>query len=333
MVLPTFTAIKLHFALGLVIESFYYLIFFLFPSFNGFALGMVIAALGLSFQSGANDSLTYEIVNKLGRKTEYLKISGRISAIMSLAVIIAAPLSTLIYKYYPGVPYLISFSLVFLSGVVIYFVKFEFFGVKPTLVNYFNQMSTGVKLTLRNPRILALLLVGLVTVTSSYVFDNIIPPLQLNIGIDIGLIGIVRSLIAVGYLIVNFYTYRIAEKFGNSASLVFSLLTSSLFLLILSKTSYFYGAGFIVLFFMTHGLRCNVLNNLQQEEATSAQRSTIASTGNLIKSLGAAAMLPLWGGLIDKSGINYTLMALSLFIIIFGLLGTWAYSRVSKSTA
>ncbi len=320
---------KASFALGLMIESFYYLIFFLFPNFWGFAIGMVVAALGLSFQSGANDSLTYEIVNKLGKKDEYMKVNGRISSMMSLAVIIAAPIGTMIYKYYNGGPYLISFSLVFLSGLVIYFVKFDFSGVKPTVDNYLSQITTGIKLTLRNPRLLALILVGLATLTSSYVFgENIIPPLQLNMGIDVGMLGVVQSLIAVGYLITNYYSYRLAEKFGDIASLVFSLSASSLILIILSRTHYFYGAGFIVLFFMTHGFRCNILNNLQQKEATSAQRSTILSAGNVISSLGAALMLPLWGGLVDHSGISSTLVMLSLFILVFGLTGTWIYSRL-----
>lgn len=320
---------KASFALGLVIEAFYYLIFFLFPSFWGFVLGMVVAALGLSFQSGANDSLTYEIVNKLGKKDQYLKISGRISVMMSLAVIIAAPIGTLIYKYNPGLVYLISFGLVLLSGVVTYFVKYDLSGIKPTVVNYFSQITTGIKLVLQNSRLLALLLVGLATLTASYVFDtNIITPLQLNIGLDVAMLGVVQSLIAVGYLVVNYYSYWIVEKFGDTVALIFSLLSSGVVLFILSKTNYFYGAGFIVLFFMSHGLRCNVLNNLQQREATSAQRSTIASAGNVIKSLGTAAMLPLWGRLIDRSGINYTLVALSLFILIFGLSGTWLYRRL-----
>jgi MFS family permease len=322
---------KASFSLGIIIESFYYLIFFLFPSFWGFVAGMLIAALGLSLQSGANDSLTYEIVNRLGKKDEYIKISGKISAMMSLAVIIAAPIGTLLYAYNQGVPYLLSFGLVFLAGIVVYFVKFDFRHVQPTMVNYLTQIRTGLRIAMNNPRLLVLFLVGLVTVTSSYVFsENIMIPLQLNLGINIGMLGITQSMIAVGYLLVNYFSYRLVTKFGSITSLAFSLLASSLFMFILSKINYLYGASFIVLFFMTHGLRCNVLDNLQQQEATSAQRSTIASAGNVMKSLGAAVMLPLWGMMIDNSGISNTLVALSIFVMTFGLLGVWIYSKLKE---
>src|SRR5258708_5914893 len=83
---------KTSYALGFIIESFYYLIFFLFPSFWGIFLGMIVAALGVSFQSGANDSLTYEILNKIGKKEDFVKISSRISTFGDFAVILAAPI-------------------------------------------------------------------------------------------------------------------------------------------------------------------------------------------------------------------------------------------------
>ena len=293
---------------------------------------MVVAALGLSFQSGANDSLTYEMLNKANRKEDYLKISGRISAYMSLAVIIAAPIGTMIYKHSPTTPYLISFLLVFLSGLVVYWVKFNYIDDFSTAATYIKQIKTGVGLALRNRKLLALFVVGLVSLTSSYVMDtNISAPLQLKMGIDIGLIGVVQSLIAIGYVLVNYFTYKLVDKIGDVYVLVVSMLTSAVSLFILSRINYFYGAAFIVFFFMTHGLRVNVVNNLQQKEATSGQRSTISSAGSVIKSLGTAALLPIWGLSIDRTGIGTTLVLLGFFVLIIGLTGTWVYKRLKKS--
>ncbi|MFZ3301358.1 MAG: hypothetical protein WA152_01440 [Microgenomates group bacterium] len=83
--------------------------------------------------------------------------------------------------------------------------------------------------------------------------------------------------------------------------------------------------GFIVTFFMSHGLRLNVLDNLQQIEATSLQRSTIASAGSMLKSLGTAMVLPIWGLMLDKSGINNTLIILAFTVLFIGLFGVSTY--------
>jgi len=317
---------KVSFALGLIIESFYYLIFVMFPTFNGFAVGMIVAALGLSFQSGANDSLTYEIVNKLGKKDDYLKVSGRLSGMMSLAVIVAAPLGTMIYKYSPNTPYLISFALVFISGLVVFLVKYSHINTDYTSNNYFSQIKAGIVLVSKNTKLKALLLVGFVGLMSSYVFgENIVTPLQLRMGIDIGMFGVIQSLIAVGYLIVNYVSYKLASKIGDINTVVLSLMITFISLILLSRINYYYGVTFIVTFFMSHGLRLNILGNLQQKEATSAQRSTISSTGSFLKSFGTALVLPLWGLMMDRSGIVTTLTVLSFVVLFVGLFGVSIY--------
>ncbi len=317
---------KASFALGLIIESFYYLIFVLFPTYNGFVVGMIVAALGLCFQSGANDSLTYEIMNKLNKKDEYLKTSGRISAMMSMAVIIAAPIGTMIYKYSPNTPYFISFVLVLISGLVVSLVKYNHINTDYSRDNYFNQIKTGIVLVLKNTKLKALFLIGFVGLMSSYVFgENIGTPLQLRIGIDIGLFGVIQSLIAVGYLLVNYFSYKLASKIGDINTIILSLGITFISLITLSRINYYYGVGFIVVFFMSHGLRINILDNLQQKEATSSERSTIASAGSMLKSLGTAMVLPLWGLMLDRSGINTTLIILSCAVLFIGLLGVSIY--------
>jgi len=49
---------------GIIIESLYFLIFALSRNFFFFAIGMLVAALGIALQSGAISSLIYEILKK-----------------------------------------------------------------------------------------------------------------------------------------------------------------------------------------------------------------------------------------------------------------------------
>lgn len=324
---------KASFALGLIIESFYYLIFFLFPSFWGIFIGMVVAALGVSFQSGANDSLTYEILHKVGKSDEFVKINSRISSVGDLAVILAAPLGLFIFKYYPGLPYFISFVLVFLAGIIAYLIKFEFTAPPPSINFYLTQIKTGVTLTLKNHRLLALTLIGVVTLISSYVMtENISLPLQVKIGVDVAAVGFVQSFISIGFILVSLVSYKIIRKIGGVYSLVLSVVFAVFSLLALSQIHVFWGAGFIILFMMFHSFRCSVLSGLEQEELTSAQRSTMASTGNLVSTLCAAIVMPLWGLLVDKTGLQTPLIVLAIFLLVFGLSGTFVYARLKKTS-
>jgi MFS family permease len=322
---------KASYALGLIIESFYYLIFFLFPSFWGIFIGMIVAALGVSFQSGANESLTYEILHKLGKSDDFVKIESRVSSFGDFAVILAAPLGLFIFKYHPGLPYFISFILVFLAGIIALLVKFEFTSPPPSFNQYFKQVRTGVSLTLKNRRLLALTLISVVTLISSYVMtENLSLPLQVKIGVDVAAIGFVQSLISVGYILVNLIGYKIIKKIGGVTSLTLSVVFAVLSLLCLSQIHVFWGAGFIILFMMFHSFRCSVVSGLKQLELTSAQRSTMASTGNLISNLSAAAIMPLWGFLVDKTGLQTTTTVLALFLFVFGLSATLVYSKLKK---
>lgn len=322
---------KTSYALGFIIESFYYLIFFLFPSFWGILLGMIIAALGVSFQSGANDSLTYEILNKIGKKDDFVKISSRISTYGDIAVILAAPIGLFIYKYNHSLPYLISFVLVFLTGVITFLVKFEFTAPPPTVGFYMKQIKTGVLLTIKNTKLLALTLVSLVTLISSFVLtENVSLPLQVKIGVDVAAIGFTQSLTSIGFILVNLVGYKIIKKIGGVYSLLLSIIFAVLSLLVLSQIHVFWGASFIILFMLFHSFRCQIVNGLEQEELTSAQRSTMASTGNLVSSVVAALVMPLWGILVDKTGLQTTVLYLSIFLLFFGLLGTLTYAKLKK---
>lgn len=323
---------KKSYALGLIIESFYYLIFFLFPSFWGILVGMIVAALGVSFQSGANDSLTYEILNKIGKKDDYVKINSRINSFGDMGVILTAPLALMIYKFNPGLPYFISFILVLIAGLVAMMVKFEFTSLPPTFIEYINKIKSGVNLTIKNPKLLAIILISTVTLISSYVMtENIALPLQVQMGVDVGAIGFVQSAISIGFILVALVSYRIINKIGGVKSLFLSIILAVISLLILSQVRMFWGSGLIVLFMIFHGFRCNVLDGMRQKELTSSQRSTMASTGNLIATLTAALILPMWGMLVDRTGLQTTTIYLSIFILTFGLLGTFIYARLNKN--
>ena len=85
-------------AAGLFFQAISFLLFFLFPNYSGFFLGMIAAALGLALQSGATSSLIYELLHKEGLHETFQKVSGRASAYFLAAIIIAGPFGSFIYS-------------------------------------------------------------------------------------------------------------------------------------------------------------------------------------------------------------------------------------------
>ena len=50
--------------IGLFFQSLSFLLFFLYPTYIGFLVGMFASAIGIAFQTGATSSLIYELLHK-----------------------------------------------------------------------------------------------------------------------------------------------------------------------------------------------------------------------------------------------------------------------------
>lgn len=318
--------------LGLILEAFSFLAFFFSTNFYGFVLGMLIAGLGLSFQSGAVQALTYEILEKAKRVDDYAKVQGKLQSIALITTIVAAPLGTLIYSYNPQVPYFLSFLFTLMTALWVYFIKYEFNRRKASASVYFHNIKTGLLLTMKSNFLLGLVLIGISLTLARLLFNqNINQPYLLSIGIDVVSIGIVASISSAIMAGVSFYSHKIFNKIGETKSLLLLVLVPSICSIILSQINYTISLVFIFVFYMAHAYRNPVIGTLSQKVVTREQRSTMSSTSSFLSGIAVGLLLPWWGTLIDKFGINSTLIVLGAYTMLVGCLGIYITKLKTES--
>lgn len=313
---------KISVALGLLFQAISFLLFFLFPNFLGFFIGMLAAALGLALQSGATSSLIYELLHKEELHKDFQKIFGRASGYFLIATIIASPLGSLVYKYYPSTPYFFAFSVLLLAGYVIFRVKWEFVKKPPNVSMYTNTLITGVKLTLRNRILMAIAIIGIaLTVNRMFFNQNISQPYQVSVGVDVAYIGVIAALVAGVQAFITLNAYKVSQKIGSNLSLLLIILLPNIAVIALGFINTLLAIPVILLLYVGHAFRDPIFSHITHDEVAADKRATMASTISFLTSIIAGIFLPIFGSGVDRFGIHNTLFLLGIFSLVVGAVG------------
>lgn len=294
-------------------------------------MGSVLAGLGIALQSGAFSSLVHDILNRLGKSEDYTKVQGRTSAYLLIGTLVASPVVSIIYGGFPRVTYLLSSAALFLAAFLIYLVKWEFRGDKPSMWIYLQKIKSGVYLSFTNKRIAGLIVLGTALFFSGSLFaNNINQPLQIAIGVKIAALGIIAAIISGFKATVSVFSYKIFQKIGSGFSLLLSVVIPVLSFLFLSQVNNYIGLIFILLLFLTAAYKDQIILTLLQKEASVAERSTMISTYSFLTFILVGLTMPLGGYAIDALGIKNTLLILAMLTLTIGLGGVWIFKKPNK---
>lgn len=317
---------------GLMVHALAPLIVGLSPTYYVFLAGSVLAGLGIALQSGAFSSLTHDILNRLGKSEEYTKVQGRTSAYLLIGTLAASPFVSIIYKDYPRVTYLLSSAALFLAAFLIYLVKWEFKGGKPSIQIYLQKIKRGVFLSFTNKRIAGLIVLGTALFFSGSLFaNNINQPLQIAIGVEVAALGIIAAVISGFKALISALSYKIFWKIGTDFSLIISVVIPVMVFLILSRINTPVGLILILLLFLAASYKDQVILTLLQKEASVEARSTMISTYSFLTFISVGIMMPLGGYAIDALGIKNTMLILAVFILIVGLIGVAIFKKSGEA--
>lgn len=319
-------------AVGLFLQSLSFLLFFIYPTYFGFLLGMFAGALGLAFQSGATSSLIYELLHKQGLHEDFQKVIGKAGGYFAVATIIAGPIGSLIYKFNPSLPYLLSFLVFIPATLLIYLIKWEFVKKPPKFSTYIRTIKEGTLLTVRNRILMAITIIGFALTVNRLVFgQNISQPYMISVGVDVAYIGFIASIIGVLLTLVSFNAYKLSQKIGKTYSLVLIVSVPTITIIALSFINNLLAIPVILILSMGHAFRDPVMAHITQDELDSDKRSTMASTGSFLIGISGGISLLFWGKGIDIFGMQNTLLILGVFTLSVGVSGLLLYQYKSKT--
>ncbi len=314
--------------LGLLSQSLSFLIFFLYPTYPGFLVGMLLSALGLAFQSGAISSLIYEILHKEKLHETFQKVVGHAGGYFLLGAIFGSTIGSFIFKHDARLPYFLGFACFIIATLIMTRVKWEYVKKEITPLHFINTMKKGMQLTVKNKILMATVLIGIVLSTNRLVYNqNINQPYLINIGVDVAYIGIVAAIASGLLAFVSFNAYRLSKMIGKTMSLIIIVMVPSFTLIALGMINSLIAIPIIYLFLAGHGFRDPVMSHITQEEVDPNMRATMSSTTSFFVSIIVGLIIPYWGKGIDLFGIPTILIYLGMFTILGGGIGFLMYQR------
>lgn len=293
-----------------------FVIWLMFPSFLGFAIGFIFWGLRNVLSSGTFESFVYDELKSLNSEGYYEKALGKISGYKFLALMVATIIGGLLAEIDFNIVILASIVTSVLSALVLLLIKSVRSTKSTEEVKYFHILKNALIQIKGNPTILLLILfisLALATYGASEEFWSLIYD---EFGFNVSIIGV---LIAATYAVTSLAGYTIHFfdfKKSNNLPYIFIFLSGVLFTITgVTKLSALIPLIFVGVYFLQVA---NIKLEAQMQHAiASNQRATISSLKSLLFEL-------IYMGLVIFFGYTSTLFGItSVLSIMGGLIAFW----------
>lgn len=301
-------------ALSLILKAIGFIIWFLLPSFAGFAIGFIFWGFQEALCSGTTDALLYDFLKTQGREQEYEIQAGRGTLVSRIAIICSLLLGGWVFSRSPGITILLSSLSMVFSGLCILFITeagHKAQGMdkecvrKPGFYRALKDISESVKDAFRQRGMAVFILFGAFTCVIYGILDEYDFIFGKHNGVPLAWIGVwgaFRFLMeGIGGLLAPKISVKIGT--GNIRGLALWTAAAGLFL----SLGTLWGLRFLLpLYFVFYGMMAAaevIFQGILQRSIESAGRATISSLVSfLYTALGIGAGIIL-GLAADKIGL------------------------------
>jgi len=292
------------------------------PNIYLFMLGEFLWATGYALMSGADQALIYDSLKKMKKEHISKKIFGRLSSFEIGAIAVAAPLGSLIAKYF-GLRYVMLFMAVpFLLAT---FIGLTFTEPKTKKkvesTRYLKLMIGGINYFRKHDqlKILAFDMIGV----SIFIFFIIwlYQPLLMELGVPIIYFGFIHAIALTSSQLVFLNNFgRLEKMFGSKKRyLLFSALIAGVCFILLGFTHNISLILVLLLILSGFGLTRQVLfRSYLNKYIESHNRATVISTISMLDRFCRAIMYPIIGWMVTFS-LRFTFVFVGVVVILFAL--------------
>lgn len=292
-------------ALGAILFGVGSLIYITSPNFYIFLLAEFVLAVGVAFQSGADEALLYDSLKSINREDESKRIFSRNRSFELIALGISAPIGSLVASKF-GFTFPMFISAISAIGAGIMAMTF----IEPKKQNkgsegerYLDIIKEGFNQIKKNNNLRLIALDGIVVSTSAYFVIWTYQNLLQNMRIDVFWFGFFHIILILGQVVIN------------NSYLVFEKLTGSIEKY-LRTTAVLIGLGFVlvginlnivsvfILLIFSGGFgltRMTYISAHINKRVSSASRATVLSSLSMFRRFGLIFFNPLVGYFIDKN--------------------------------
>lgn len=281
-----------------------------------FAFYGITVALTSALASGASDALMYDTMLAVDRRSDYQKISGRISALGTAGAAVASLLGGICAAYSLRLPAVLTLIPFVMSAVA------SLLFIEPPRETLTHGKKSHVVAALR-------MIFGqkalLPLVASSLIFDLTMEPIYqlLQIffeqnAIPIAMFGVITCVVMALRSGGAFYGHALTDKIGKHASLLIVIVLSLVLTWVATLLHGWIATVPLMLVYVLFGIIYPLMSDLLNGYLHSHSRATALSMINLVSSLGLTITVPLMGYLADEIGIRiaYRVFVSCLIVIL-----------------
>ncbi len=297
------------------------------PSFKLFLVAEFFWALAAALISGANQALLYDTLKEMGREQQSKRILARASSCKIIAIMISAPIGSLIAARYglrmPMLCMTIPFGLAFLLGFTFKEPPVE----KREKESYLRVMLGGLRYFFGHDILRKLAFDAISIHILCFMAIWLFQPRLKDIGVPLAVFGFVMSA-STGLQALVMNQFETLERWAGSKRryLVISAVIPGLAYFLLGWTRNHWLAGLSIMLIGGIGLSRNVLLvNYMNKYIESHNRATVLSSVSMVRQFVSALVYPTVGLLAEWS-LPGTLMILGAAVLACG-----AASRVQEA--
>lgn len=290
--------------IGQILKTVAILLWLVMPNYAGFFIGMFMWGIQAGFRGVAFEGLVYDSVASYGGRADYSRILGRKSTYESIGVALSAFGSLLMFMGYTWVTWA-SVVAILLSMVCLLIIPYNptMSGRTTATVHMIKLLKTGVKICLRTPCLMSVMMMTLLVINIPFL-DEFLSPIGVQIGVPTEYVGLM-SLFLLGCATLG---QRFAYKFSK-----------------ISDTFLYVLIGFVGVAFVLFGIEYNVnalwLMGIAYMLFYGIYTLLYSRFQHIIPSRNRSIVLSLY------TTINYILYMIVCGIVGLGAtLGSWRYS-------
>ncbi len=186
------------------------LLWLVWPTYIGFVVGMVLWGFQAGFRSVAFEGLVYDSVYANGMGDDYTRILGRKSTYESVGTALSACGSLLMFLGYDWVTWA-SVAAILVSVICLMAIRYnppQHMAAKK--VRFTKLFKTGVRVCLKTPCLLSVMLLTLLVVNVPFL-DDFFSPLGVQLGIPTEYVGILSFFLLVCATLGQRFAYRFTK--------------------------------------------------------------------------------------------------------------------------
>ena len=310
-----------------------YLLWLSFPTFYGFAAGLVLWGIGHAFKSGAFEALVYDELKAEGGEKRYAQIIGHgesLSLFFGLGSTLAAT-PVFIWFGYPGILWG-SVAAVTLSALVALSLPNRPLQKKVGMQSYTDLIREATRSITRTPSLLKLIVFGVFVGMLFRIFDEYTSLIIKESGISVEWIPITSAILFIPVILVGFIAYRFERLRGTT--FVIALALAGVTLILSGLAGGLSGLAFFSLFLLLLKLTQIIFNSRIQHTIASGARATITSFNAFGVEMAAVGGFFLYGLMSQLGGIRLVLTFFGSISIgttlLYFVLAKWRHRTASS---